>query len=435
MSRRRIDPGLRAIQEAIYKRYPGPDHGRMWVCILASGDPEVALTIDNIHRCLRQNPSAEDIAALDWLRDEILGLISQREAKREAKTKAHLHLQPQQMPLDFGPCLKPFFDHAPHRPYCTDRLDQGLKVRPLRHAMAYRYLQANGPAQVWTIIIDVDHDIAAQASGQDWTMGGPEPNAIVLNPQNGHGHALVYLAAGVTRTSAGRLAPLRYLAAIERGLCLAYGGDPAYSGLITKNPASKAWQTVERHGKLWTLDELAAALDLSAANAKTFTPEPGEAYGSGRNVTLFEKVRFWAYKAIRDYWGPGGFDRWHEAVLKHVDDLNAQFPAPLPYSEVRSIAKSIATWTWRKITPEGMRELVERTHTPEIQRARGKKGGMAATNQAAAGKASGSARWQAREAQRVTARLMRAAGHSYRAIGDALGISTMTVYDWLNGGE
>jgi len=410
----------------------------MWIRILASGDPEVALTLDNIRRCLRQNPSPEDRAALDWLLDEILGLISQREAKTKAKAHPQPQLQPQpqqQMPLDFGPCLKPFFDHAPHRPYCTDRLDQGLKVRPLRYAMAYRYLQANSPSQVWTLVVDIDRDIAAQVSGQDWTLGGPEANAIVLNPQNGHGHALVYLAAGVTRTSAARLAPLRYLAAIERGLCLAYGGDPAYSGLITKNPISKVWQTVERHGKLWTLGELAAVLDLKASNAKTFSSAPEEAYGTGRNVTLFHETRFWAYSAIREFWAPNGLPRWQKAVLERLEGLNARFPAPLPYSEIKAIAKSIATWTWRKITPDGLRELVDRTHTPEIQRARGRKGGMAATNQAAAGKASGSARWQAREAQRVTARLMRAAGHSYRAIGEALGVSLRTVYYWLSDGR
>jgi hypothetical protein len=435
-TRRKIDPGLRAIQSAIYRRYPGPTHAAMWVRILASGDPEVALTIDNVDRYLRQNPSPEDRAALNWLRDEIFALIRERKAKRDAKAKVKPQAkdQPQtaeQMTLDFGPCLKPFFDHAPHRPYCTNNLAEGLQVRPFRKALAYRYLQANSPAQVWTIVIDIDRDIAAQASGQDWTLGGPEANAIALNSENGHGHALIYLAAGVTRTSAGRLAPLRYLAAIERGLCFAYGGDPAYSGLITKNPISKAWQTVERHGKLWTLDEIAAALDLSAANAKTFTPEPGEAYGSGRNVSLFHETRFWAYKAIRDFWAPNGFPQWHEAVLGHVEALNGQFSAPLPYSEIKSISKSIAGWTWKRMTPLGLRELIAQTHTSELQRERGRK----ATNQAEAGRASGSARWQAKEAQRVTARLMRAAGHSYRAIGEALGVSLRTVHYWLDDGE
>lgn len=432
MSRRKIDPGLRAIQSAIYRRYPGPTHAAMWVRILASGDPEVALTIDNVDRYLRQNPSPDDRAALHWLRDEILGLVRDRKEKREAKAQAKAQPQPaEQMTLDFGPCLKPFFDHAPHRPYCTNNLAEGLQVRPFRKALAYRYLQANNPAQVWTIVTDIDRDIAAQASGQDWTLGGPEANAIALNEENGHGHALIYLAAGVTRTSAGRLAPLRYLAAIERGLCLAYGGDPAYSGLITKNPISKAWQTVERHGKLWTLDELAATLDLSAANARTFNPEPGEAYGSGRNVFLFHEGRIWSYRAIREYWAPDGLPRWLEAVLGHVEALNGQFPAPLPYSEIKSISKSIAGWTWKRMTPLGLRELIARTHSPELQAERGRKGGKAATNQAEAGRASGSARWQAREAQRVTARLMRAQGMTQQAIADALGVPQRTISDWL----
>jgi len=426
VAKRKIDPGLRRIQAETFQRYPGPTHSAMWVRILASGDPETALTIDNIGRCLRQNPSPEDRAALEWLRGEIENLG----AKREAKTKAQPQLV-EQMPLDFGPCLKPFFDHAPHRPYCTNRLDQGLQVRPLRYALAYRYLQANSPAQVWTIVTDIDRDIAAQVSGQDWTLGGPEANAIALNPENGHGHALIYLAAGVTRTSAGRLAPLRYLAAIERGLCLAYGGDPAYSGLITKNPISKSWRTIERHGKLWTLDELAAVLDLKASNAKAFIPEPGEAYGSGRNVSLFHQARFWAYRAIRAFWAPDGLPRWHEAVLKHVEALNGQFPAPLPYSEVKAIAKSIAKWTWRKITPQCLRELIERTHTPEQQRARGKRASNQAEIAPLGGKASGEARRAAREQERATARIMAAAGQSTRQIAEALNVAQSTVMGWL----
>ncbi|WP_420912079.1 primase C-terminal domain-containing protein, partial [Acidithiobacillus caldus] len=42
--------------------------------------------------------------------------------------------------------------------------------------------------------------------------------------------------------------------------------------------------------------------------------------------------------------------------------LNGQFQRPLPHSEVKAIAKSFATWTWKQITPQGLRELIERTH-------------------------------------------------------------------------
>ena len=95
-------------------------------------------------------------------------------------------------------------------------------------------------------------------------------------------------------------------------------------------------------------------------------------------MTLLHQARFWAYSAIRDYWAPNGLPKWQKAVLGHVEALNGQFQRPLPHSEVKAIAKSFATWTWKQITPQGLRELIERTHSPEKQRERGKR----ATNQA-----------------------------------------------------
>ena len=99
----------------------------------------------------------------------------------------------------------------------------------------------------------------------------------------------------------------------------------------------------------------------------------------------------------------------------------------MPHSEVKAIAKSIATWTWKRITPQGLRELIERTHSPEKQRERGKR----ATNQAEAGTASGVSRRASREQERATARLLRAQGMTHRAIAEALGVSRQTVTDWL----
>jgi hypothetical protein len=44
-----------------------------------------------------------------------------------------------------------------------------------------------------------------------------------------------------------------------------------------------------------------------------------------------------------------GVDRWGVAVLQQCEKYN-NFASPLPVSEVRSIAKSVAKWTWQKYT-------------------------------------------------------------------------------------
>ena len=67
---------------------------------------------------------------------------------------------------------------------------------------------------------------------------------------------------------------------------------------------------------------------------------------------MFYTVRQWSYKAIRDFWAPNYKRKWNSAVYDQVEALNAQFKVPLPVSEVKAIAKSIANWTYREFTPE-----------------------------------------------------------------------------------
>lgn len=388
--------------------------------------PAWNITHDNIRRCLHQNPCPEDRAALLWLKAEITAI---QRAKKNWLESPETALEAPQIDLEhLPPSIAPFFIHAPRRPYCTDRLDRGLQVRPLATAAKKRYLQHNGPGMAWTLVVDVDQDLREVA----FPEGYPIPNFITLNPANGHGHMCWYLQAGVTTTSAGRLAPLRYLAAVEHELRRAIGGDVGYAGLITKNPLHSSWELVPGPGHLWSLGELAAAVDLRAANARNYRKEPEEAGGFGRNVSLFNELRHWAYTAIREFWMPGGLGRWSEAVLAEAERINARFPAPLPFSEIKASAKSVSKWTWNHITPAGLQELIERTHTPEKQAERGKK----ATNQAEiaglGGKSSGAARRLSREQDRTTARLMRAQGRPYREIATELGVSIGSVHSWCS---
>ncbi len=373
---------------------------------------------------VRDKPSDAEQYRREWLLQHL------GKGKTTARKHKHNKTQSTEQPApDPGipALLHPWLKHLPHRPYCTDDLGQGLHVRSRKQALAYRYIQHNPPAQIWDIVLDVDHRIDLQS------LVEPIPNALALNPENGHGHLFYFLKAGVTCTDAARQGPLHYLAAVEGALCVKMDADPRYVGLVSKNLIHPHWVTHVFHDRRWTLGELAEYLDLDAARSRRYVPEaPEEAYQTGRNVYLFHTVRQWAYSEIRHYWAPNGLPQWQNAILGHLRAINGQFHAPLYEPELRAIAKSIAKWTWRYITPAGLQDLIERTHTPEKQAERGRK----ATNQLEiaplGGIASGKARRAAREQDRATARLLRAQGYTQEQIAKELGVTKQAVSLWLS---
>lgn len=327
-----------------------------------------------------------------------------------------------------NPALARFREHLPVKPYCTDNLATGLRILPLCDALKKSYIQPNGPGMVWVLVFDVDRQIV---DANDWwpvweSANLPTPNFTAQTVSTGRGHLFYLLAAGVTITEAGHLKPLRYLAGIQRAYTVALDADQGYAGLVCKNPFHKRWRVWEIHGNPYALDDLACHVDLSLANRHRVTKDT-EAFGLGRNVSLFDMGRKWAYKAIRSHWAPNGLPKWERAVREQLEGINAEFSTPLPQSEVKATAKSIAKWTWARITPTGLQDLIDRTHTPEQQRKRGRK----ASNQVAAGAASGVVRKLSREQDRATARLMRTQGMTQRAIAEQFGVSRQAVSKWL----
>ncbi|CAH3940126.1 hypothetical protein AI2798V1_4817 (plasmid) [Enterobacter cloacae] len=161
--------------------------------------------------------------------------------------------------------------------------------------------------------------------------------------------------------------PLRYAAAVENALRKKLEADAGYSGLICKNPNHGHWKIAVWQPELYTLDWLADSLDLNAANDKEIVAD----YGLGRNCTLFDKTRKWAYRAIRQGWPE--YDQWLQACYERASAYNLQFSVPLDDSEVMSVAKSIAKWTNSNLSAESFAAYVEKTHTSEIQSVRGRK--------------------------------------------------------------
>jgi len=313
-----------------------------------------------------------------------------------------------------------FKNNLPRKPYCADDLVYGLKIRNIEHAINHRYIQPDHPNSKLWLKFDIDRGTAPDEITDDLNL--PCPTIFIQNPKNGHAHALYALENPVHLNPNSSTAALRYAAAVDVSLSLALGADPNYVGLITKNPLHESWRTYGLAGS-YSLAELSDYLDLTQFNdRRKKLPE----IGLGRNVLLFETLRSWAYKAIRQGWPQ--YDRWIKACEDRAQGINNGFVSPLHWSEIKATAKSVAKWTHANISATGFSQW---------QSVMGKKGGDKNTpeQQSLKGIASGEARWVASEDKRASAILLRSNGMSYRAIAAELGVTHPTVMAWCQGGK
>ena len=211
-----------------------------------------------------------------------------------------------------------------------------------------RYIQANGPTHKYWLVFDVDKPNASL----DWyDSGAPAPNIVATNCENGHAHLIYGLEVSIRTAPDGRSAPLRYAAAVENALREKLGADIGYAGLICKNPLNPHWQVSTWEPCLYDLDWLADYVDLSAYSGRKRLPD----YGLGRNCNLFDYLSTWAYKAIRQGWPE--YERWLEACLTRAEGYNKKtFKEPLPQSEIKATAKSVARWTHKNFSAAGFSE-------------------------------------------------------------------------------
>mgnify|MGYP002752251350 FL=1 len=262
----------------------------------------------------------------------------------------------------------------PRRPLATDDPITGLTRTSRTQALNRRLIETNPTALTSLLAVDVDHPdalIRALWDRADWL-----PTVVTENPGNGHAHAIWALTAPVATTEYAHRRPLALAAAVTEGLRRSVDGDPAFGGLITKNPLNQDWIAHWVTSHTYGLNELAGHLDdadlmppTSWRRARRRNP-----IGLGRNCTIFETARTWAYREARHHWGdPDGL---HRAIATTVRDLNAGFSDPLPSSETRAIATSIHKWitTKSRIWKDGP-ATYEATFIT-IQSARGKKSGQ-----------------------------------------------------------
>lgn len=287
-------------------------------------------------------------------------------------------------------------ERLPRKPFCTNDFRWGVKIRPRSQAVGFKYLQVNLPCMISWLILDVDRPGAAEC----WPDAAlPVPTWTCTNPSNGHAHLCWGLSSPVYLGSAGSQRPARYLAAIERSFARQTGADLAYGGLLTKNPSSSAWISAHRN-RLYELGELAEYADFSTGAIGTLT----RSFGVGRNATLFEALRRWAYQSIDQWRGYGCYERWLREVTSTAMTMN-RFACPLDEREVGHLAKSVANWVWRRYAGHGLSEA----EFAARQASRGARKGLA---------------------NRVRGQQMLRDGASPGSVAAALQVSPRTIINW-----
>jgi hypothetical protein len=210
-------------------------------------------------------------------------------------------------------------------------------------AMLLAHMQIQPSEMRASLVVDLD---ATDSMTRLLEMDYPDPNLLMVNPENGHAHAIWQLKGPVSFAGDTRHRPQRAFLDLQRQITVMQGGDRAYGAYMVKTPGHRRWETLETKAPLYGMAELFEAIPLGvyqqAQAQKTQRPVVGE----GRHNTLWEIGRRWAYGAVKKH-KHGTAQGWEAVVLAEFQMLNS-FALPLTAGEVRSLARNVARWTWER---------------------------------------------------------------------------------------
>jgi hypothetical protein len=278
-------------------------------------------------------------------------------------------------------------DRLARKPRCSNSKDHSV-IRTAAHALTHPYIQPNSPVAYARIVFDLDwhqqqhrfnnlplRHLAAEHAWEN-DLGVPEPSWVALSRDKNSAHIGYELETPVGRHEQARIKPQQYLAAIESAMALKLGADEGFTGQLCKNPLHSNWAFYKGPDCARDLHELAEYVDLTSKKIQAYNREPrGEI---GRNVFLFDEVRFWSYDNIHAY--RAGYEAWEKAVIATSERINAgsydHLPllagrGPLAFSECKAIGKSVARWTWAN---HGKGKL-----TDEFSKLQARRGALGAT--------------------------------------------------------
>lgn len=232
-------------------------------------------------------------------------------------------------------------------PYCSDGKDQNGQHGPMYQcpksvAMTKVNVQINGPRRITYLSHDLDRPTAAY----DWMdrPGAPVPNLIISNPTNGHAHLIYELADPIWLPKQGQResTATRYMKTVRNALGRLLGADNGYSHVMVHNPFHALWDVRIAREQPYTLDELAAHLDLDQDYTAIEECEDAD----GRRNNLFQSGRYWAYRNLHRF---NSQESLHQALTEELHQLNDSFAkGPETLATVRSTAKSISRYVWTR---------------------------------------------------------------------------------------
>lgn len=268
---------------------------------------------------------------------------------------------------DTQTALELYKSKLPPKPYHTNNYTFGKQVGSLKSALKSTYLQPNSLTHKYFIILDLDSD----TSVLDWTDKGlPPPHLIVRNLDNGRSHMTYILNTSVKIDVSGRLKPLKYCSDVEHGLAVRVGADMNYNGLLTKNPFnSSVFKVLSFADQPYDLDYLNEFVDKELVKKQREAKKKKnieDGFASGRNCTLFDNLRVWAYN---------NWQHHHPAELQSVIHEQAEqfnnFECQLGRREVDTIADSVYRFISRNFSMERLNELKSERAKQSRQKSKG----------------------------------------------------------------
>lgn len=235
-----------------------------------------------------------------------------------------------------------WLEMLPRRPFCTDDFINGVYRQPFAAALEFDYIEFNSAGRVCWLIFDCD-----RYDFEPWEHANmPPPNIFTSNRANGHSHLAYALKTPVGLSGESRSAPIQLLADVQRGMIRRLGADKAYANRLSKNPVSKRWASSFHAPFAYSLTDLLGWLDRADIRRSEVVDE---AIGYSRNCDLFNRLRRYSYDHVKAAREISTFPEWQAKMIKVALSLN-HYAIPLPASEIRAIARSVAKWTWQKLS-------------------------------------------------------------------------------------